>query len=769
MEKFVDLEDLAKERVIELHCLATILRTCIISDSYKPVADLVQHVRFTPVGEKFLSEILRVSPKANPIEARLAVLLHFDSPQGFLVDSDSTDPEALRKAISNAISDKKILFPWVYGRELVDQFTKSFGVKPEYSNRETVEILKKNMTGVFQIGNFVLGPFGCVKSPEYRVILPTRELDGYDEVHGINRERRKFELSTGGNASIFKLRTKIRAAIPWAIGRNLNSFDLSNALSIKTTATYHAPDAVIRLLGHVLDREEVEAVTGLVLPKLFKRHGGVSELQKIMARIIGDVEKFSLSLERPEALHLLSLATNEELFSAIDEAIALRRLKFLNGASRYCAIPETKNLRLEISPEGIRLDSIVPESMFASNLIELLHRLLIDEQKFQIDDLKYHLNSDASDFDGVIRELARRRNPSEVVKFICGQRDLALSAAKHLGIYNATDLNSKQLEERVSFKLGLTKSSNDSELQKLSKSIDLLESSSDLTQDEIRGNSANVFVALETMLLEALIFSHWALILAKTNSVKSFQYSLEELRKSGEYKEIFTTPYHSSDKPPTLQPLADAFKKLGELCRSIEKTEFEHTQSAIVAKKAGRAVVFKYREMFHNLSPTSQNFVIAQLSNISQLLTESNVIKLRNNMLHGNNESVSKNEILAVTASLRSVVSSMAKNGFFPTIWNFESTTVNSAGFRSTTFKYEDLSIELEEPIRAYAAGLPVAGRHPIFMDAARLQHLGPLRFVSSKRRPNESYWEGFPPEIIRRESVAAEAAYSFNEDSGVA
>ena len=57
--------------------------------------------------------------------------------------------------------------------------------------------------------------------------------------------------------------------------------------------------------------------------------------------------------------------------------------------------------------------------------------------------------------------------------------------------------------------------------------------------------------------------------------------------------------------------------------------------------------------------------------------------------------------------------------------------------------------IEIQEPTRAYAPGLPNYGKQLYFLPGCKLEHLGPLRFSLDQIRPDEDYWKNFPPEII--------------------
>jgi hypothetical protein len=269
--------------------------------------------------------------------------------------------------------------------------------------------------------------------------------------------------------------------------------------------------------------------------------------------------------------------------------------------------------------------------------------------------------------------------------------------------------------------------------------------------------------------VDSFYFTHWALLAPKSRSVKSFEFDIESQRSSSAASELFISPVNSGERPPTLQPLADAFRKLANLCSSSEKTEFDLTRGAIEAKKRGRAIVFKYREMFHNLNSSSQELLLAQLKDISRIISDADVGPFRNKIVHGNNSPISQDEIDLAIRKLKDLVAIIRENGFFPIAWIFDSQSINSSGFSITKYVSSGLSVEVEEPTPSYSEGLPQLGRSPIFMRTARLEHLGPLRFVFAPSRPNAIFWEGFPPEIIRREVSESETSYLAHEVSGVA
>jgi hypothetical protein len=750
MSEFRTMSIQAQDAAIEIYCLKLLLGGCIIPDSYEASAEVDEALKFTEQGEILKSRIMNEIEGITAAETALHLLLAFDSSSGFLVDVVNTNVTALKAAISQQLLHQDIFFAWVFGRELVDQIVAKCGVQPKIGNRDSVELLKANQTGVFQMGNNVVGPYGLTTSPEFRIIRPTREVFGYLEVRGSTSFRRNFVFTSGEESRLWKNAPLVARALENTTSASRNHYELMNKLLAKIGESHNFPDAILRVLGGTLDDNEARQVALRLLPRIFRRENGHSAFQKSTQSIVGDPSNFLEGLDRQRLQQIFTFGTNVELFHSLDEAIYDGVIKFNEGSSRFASFADKSPMRLELTNEGVRLDWTRPASLFATNVMELLHHLYVELGLAKVEDLMYLLSSSEQDIGSLINELVTKREPEEVIQFICGQPSIARRAAEHLGIWNFASLNVRQLEAQVSYKLGIRKSVGQGALDRLSAQISQFESLPVERVEEIRATAVNLFVELETILLDSIAFTHWALVEPKKPTHDSFVCNLEKIRNAWSFGHLFRAQVSSSEKP-TIQPLGEAFKRLSVHLSQLEKSPFEITSEQIRAEKSGKSAAFRYREMFHNLSLSSQNQVLDSLKFISEVLSEGLVGKVRNKLVHGNTDPITAEEISDATIQLRGLTERIRIGGYYPVTWIFESTTTSFAGFTVTRFKNSERRLEIQEPSRSFSPGMQNASSSTgtIFFNAARLEHLGPLRFTFATEQVDEEYWSSFPPRLI--------------------
>jgi hypothetical protein len=751
MVQYSELSESGRASALELWSIRDLLSACIISDSYVANAHITQAIVFSEIGESEIKELTRRLPKINPVTARMLVFLEFESEKGVFVDPAKTDIGALRLALSESITNQKIFFPWIHGREVVDELVRQFGVTPQLNSKETILLLRQTPIGVFQIGKSVVGPFGCMESPEFRLVLPVRELDGFVEVRNTERTRRKFRLATGENAEIFKAskqnrKLKTQQGIREYISTN-NLISLLEDSQISNVKNPHQPDSILTFLAETLTFEEAKCVGVRLLPMIFRRDNGSNRFERGIKRIVGDVQNFISALTRQELQNIFHLATNKELFFAVDSCIENHEVEFLEGLSRFTPANKSGS-RLEATSLGIRLDNRNAHGLFASNIMDLLFQVFVTSGIKNKEDLKFSLDSTENDLDLLIRRLVSSWIPERIVEHLCSQRDLGIFAGESVGIHNLQELSSPKLRAQLSYKLGVPDSSQDSLLDLMENKISQLESADVENPHEVDQLLHQVFNDVETVFKDVLVFSWWALIEKKDKRPKHFAYNHSRERQAEHYLPLFAGSKKDAEKP-TLQPLGAAFIRLKAELLSLGKTPFESGFLAGFAKSQGRPMVFRYKEMFHNLNESSQARVISTIESIAKVLTDQKLMDVRNTVKHGNRTAEITAEDVANTISLlRHACNDARITGIYPEVWVFSAREILQSGLTKTTYKRGNVTLDIEEPTRAIAPGLPSSGKKLFFVPGCKLEHVGSLRFSVAHIRPDEDYWIGFPPEL---------------------
>jgi hypothetical protein len=731
-----DIEDLAS-----LLAIRTILSDCFIADSYAVDPALTNAMGFTDAGEMEIQAIMRRQPKARTIEARMLSFLRFDSQQGFHLDPAKTNINGLQNAISEGIRKRHIQFPWVYGRNLLDAVVKDYGIKGRLNAKETTAILKKTPVGVFQTGFFTVGPFGCIKSPEFRLLGVPRSIGEFLEVRGEKKLPRKVFLSTGRAATIHRLsdsndKLKAKEGIADTPTRQ-ELHELVVWMADHDAKGLHFSDEIFRLLGETLLDDEARSVLLNLLPMIFKRESGSRNLEKVLNRVLGDPEKFVSGLDRSEIQQIFHVGLNSELYLALENAIMNEQIFFTNGASRYSSKADrTKSLRLEMSQSGVRNAAKSAHSLFAENALELFYSIFVEEGFRDAAELRFKLNSTERDTDILIRHALKLWAPLEIVDYLCGDFQLATYCARRLGIFQPETLNSDQVRKKLLYKLGLPLGAPSGEQEYINKLLLDLRETNPKDSKSIKAISVNLFSALETLLFEVLTFMNWALIEPKKPEKASFEFNIDEIRKT------------ATDS--TLSPLIEGFAKLRNDLKVLPFAAMTSDMPNTKSKNDVRQRVFKYQSMYHNLNDSSKEQLLDSIDKIYGLLSQKSVVGFRNDTHHARIAlEFTGPEILSTVSALQSAVEVLSETGMIPTKWDYWGTEIDNAGFTRIRYKNGSNEVSFELPTHAVAPGLASQEFNLYILKVAELRFVGPLRFTAPESRLNEDYWVGYPPELV--------------------
>ena len=748
-----DLDENQKANAIEIFSMKHLLQLSIISDNYSAEPAMIQAISYTQTGDNEIKQIVKRNPKLDPSTVRLLAFLEFESNEGLYVDPIKTDLNVLRRAISESIKAKRIMFPWIYGRETVDTLVSLFGVNPALTAKESSRLLKASDIGVFQIGSTIVGPFGCLESPEFRILKPTKELRGFIEVRGLERVNRKFQLTTSRAAKVnsaSKLDDKAKEKL--GLRRKSASQNLIGLLKDYMKSELkplHQSDQIFRLLGETLTFDEAKSVLLQVLPEIFKRQGGAKALEKQTARIFGEAEKFVSTLTRPEVHQLLHLATNQELYWAVERAVKLGEIEFVDNLSRFTSTPKAA-ARLELSKLGLRNDSGAADGLFATNIMDLLHQIFVFSGLKSVQDLSYVLDSDTRDLDLLIREMVSVWSPSKIVEYIASEREMAVFAGKYLGLEEANALTVRDLKEKIAYKLGLQELSQVSILERIEVNVSELQNISIADTTSILNTFRQIFEDVETSSKDILVFTWWALLKTRNRDSSAFAYNHSEARNDGGYIKFFSGSEKDAEMP-TLAKLSSAFGALATDLKNLERVPFETDFATAMAEVESRPVVLRFKSMFHNLNVSSQERVLESLQSIGKLLLS--LSPIRNPASHGNRVADPTAVDVSTTSNILKDYLAIARDtGLFPELWQFSSRTLQSTGFVTTTYSYRDRQLSLKAPTRAFVHGLPRGGKELYFLPGCELEYVGPLSFSRKIIKPDASYWTNFPPELLIEE-----------------
>jgi hypothetical protein len=165
------------EKFSSLFSIKLLLDRCIIDEKYVVDKKFDELIILSKSGEKIYNSLISKKISiSKPEDIKLAIFLefyHYD----LLVDIEKIDLNLIENILNEEIKSKKIKYPWIYGRTLYNKYYYDFTSQSDFLNKkETTKLLKNTPQGVFQIGKYIVGPIGLIKSDFTRHNLPTRNI-----------------------------------------------------------------------------------------------------------------------------------------------------------------------------------------------------------------------------------------------------------------------------------------------------------------------------------------------------------------------------------------------------------------------------------------------------------------------------------------------------------------------------------------------------------------------------------------------------------------
>jgi hypothetical protein len=146
----------------------------ILGPAYHFPDELALAIDLTETGESLASELQGKFPKMTEGDISAVLLARFAANDDLLIRTESTSVERVFAILSKEIAERRINYPLVFGRALHDQFIANFGATPieELTPEQTQRLASLAPQGVFQVEEWVSGPFGLIKSSESRYLPP---------------------------------------------------------------------------------------------------------------------------------------------------------------------------------------------------------------------------------------------------------------------------------------------------------------------------------------------------------------------------------------------------------------------------------------------------------------------------------------------------------------------------------------------------------------------------------------------------------------------
>ncbi len=724
--------------------IGQLLGLSILSPDFVLTPEWTHGLTLTIDGQRTVDELCRSNPDISVWAATFACFLHDSWP---LIELPF-DRDSLMGVISDQMANKKLYFPNHLGRDLHDALGERF---PEamhvLDNSSTCEVLGRIPQGVMQIEDICVGPLG-VHSLETRRRLTTRRfvVVGEDEL----RHPLPLMLETNQTSDINVALREMDQGIQRLGISSLSADPPFHKVRFVRDPGAGLAGALVDFMVDGLYRDELAVVVqhAYAAAAPHQRDG--------MRRALGlESGEFQAALkDQPQAamIQLLLHLEDQQIREAIDGALAESGIDLAVNEVRRSRVKTRWEQRTtheaELSRLGLRLRQRSESP--AMSMMKAVHHLYFSGHVAGPEDLAFILDKpDTSDADDLMNAAVRIGDTRAVVEdVLLADRRSADAITEHLGIVRGHDLARSELIERVAWQLGEPiRLSFDGLSRALSFGQAVTDAvNSQASEEEVLGQVAKLFKELERCLRQALIFSTWALSVDHERSRDGFVYDPEMGSEVLDFIERNTSTQDSfrlqTAGRNSFAPLAAGFSRLAHALQSTRGTIDTDAEDAEDAEVRPR--VFPGGPAFASVTESSQVRMLGTLREMSELLGDSLVSRVRNATIHDDNPFPRATEFREAIDRIASWIGLAQTSGLYP----MTSTLVSRQhdGMWREELRYANSSTEQRLFIPQWhdSGRMPSEGDQLVFVSCASLGPVGPLRFkVTSKS--NDDMWRDYP------------------------
>ncbi|AQA03906.1 hypothetical protein BVC93_17375 [Mycobacterium sp. MS1601] len=766
-KKFVDFCDLME-----------LLADCTIADSYTVSDELNTAIKLTDVGTSLVLK-LTSKDKVKTKDARLMCALTIGHAELF-VDIDNIDIESLVQAIDASLTKNLIRFPFVWGRDLYDAYASLFEDEREYlNNEETLRLLDQLPQGVFQYGAFTVGPYGLHRSSSSRTIAASRRIPAYHCSRTTCQQLHPVLLQTGRNATIHQDRDKLDNLLEATKQEASEWWAFASEISGVSDSFYgdRRAGVLLPLIGDTLSTTELQSV---VIDLLDNTKG------EVRGSISGflDIKKSGPAVEamnRAELLQITLMAREDTLSSSLDKLVRTGCVTVELGDIRKPVINRNSRsgafrLRAELGHYGVRFLS---EDLGLALLRErrLLKRLYVREPETDVEELDWQLRGiDIDDLDERLEHFFHTRTPADALeRLVLARKTNMITACFEVGIEHGHDLSDQDLINTLLWKLGFpvgTSEDPHADFWRHHERLWALTQSSDIGRSErFREAATPYFTDLEGLLLDALAFTAWGLLIDHTGNETPFAYDDHDDRRQGLSALQAALPPRSDLPKPMdytgehveLRALMDGFRSLAaylERCRATPET-YQRPENAFPrydGKTDLKAYLLRSTLPFLNLSSPSQDRIIHGLKEITEIMEAAEVNRVRNEHLHYRRTAPDISRIERALEATRQAVTKMENLGFCRMLFIPSRVSTDQWGQSSHEFIGPRSNEHFfARPTTLDWMGLPELTEPQYLLRAASFGDPNEvLRFTRRYQSEFSEMWKGFPNRRRRGQGLPA-------------
>lgn len=786
-EKYPDND--YRMRLLDLRALSRVLRDSVIDSNYRPSAalfDSLSHLSEEGTEARKTIARLGIQKKSDYQNTNLAGLAQLFAllelvHVGPLLDVEATDPMVVAQAISDELTERKILIPFLQSRELYDLFNSQehFEVS-EVAHERAQELLSAAPVGVVHARRFLIGPLGLIETPFLRSMYSTTEPYLQHSADRTITSPHRVRLHTSQQAQVNAHRQLYYEALrkngaqrsDWAgffnlaAGTTLDDFDEQ---SVRTMAPF---------LGDCFSNDELRAI----LSQATKDHSFVRDtaIRVLGARTspAGESQRANMEfadLHRSELLQLCLCASDRQLWDTVAVLVEQGLITVPRGEVRKPVLNGRVRAgqwgtSIELSSLGLRTVSAFPD-MPHHRLEQLTRHCWNKCGETYRDDVEWALR-DSSGEQGLGRVLTLLQTApiDHVVDILFVARKTSLDVAcEHLGIRIQETDSDKQIGQRILWSLGFQLHLDSAAMTAFNtmltttsaelRSLALIEANT----AQLRKAVSNFHPTAEAYSRTLLAFIAWALLADHYTSDKPFTYCASDAEEF-----VNVTLFEGAAGGVGSMTLGQLESRIGQLInrlRLLEQNKEDYLRpSSDFPKYADHTKLqrfpLEYSSLFLNLSIDSRRRILDALGEFREGLVSSNVVTTRQDLVHDNARVPSATDTLTAIESFAAALRKLETFGLAPVVSRRQSTMTDMWGRSLITYVDEASLTHAERRPTAFSfLSQPLYGAEVIIMSAACFpESRQPVVFRYAAQSEYRRYWSRFP--VVPRSSETLEETF---------
>ncbi|QCV93946.1 hypothetical protein [Acidipropionibacterium acidipropionici] len=755
--------------LLDLLALSECLEGCVIRDTYTVSDELNGALQAaTAEGKRVrldlsnpdLSKRFGDSGAPKPNDANLMNLLELFY-NDLLLDLDKTDPWAVAQAISHQVIDRKILFPFIFGRNLYDALNTEHKKEiRRLSPEDSVRLLERTPIGVVQMRGFLFGPLGVSRTAHFRNIAPRRDLRLQHSADRSVSAPHRVYLESSSQARVNRFRALHREKLEKHAERSDWSLFLQKVTKSRLDDFDESSVAMIpHLIGDALDDGELRSLVESlhcadqkVIESAIERDG---------LSISRDRDGALGSHDRSELMQIMLLYPDQDIRASLDDLVDRGKIEIPEGEVRRPVLHGKRYggqwaTYVEVSSLGTRVAAHF-HGMPTLRLLELLSECSAQCGASYRAQVAWQLRIGNDDIEREVERFCRSNSPSAVIRSLIVSIESCHDIVRErLGeSVLDPDCSDEHCVSRIMWQLGFTcspprtvQSEYSSKYSELQSDMGALFGMEQPT-DSIRSAAMGFLVELENYLRSIVHYVSWLLLTDHFNDESGLRYTPDtSMRECARL--IYSDDLNKCQKmtlgevpsrlgavlnklKPILEGRTDVARNLDEIPRFATETKLQK---------------FPYRStvLFGDLSGDSQRRVFDQIKILRKVLVDTQISEIRNRLSHPTNIPPTVEEVTAATSQVDAAISEIEKSGLAPVPWDYIGARVDRWGRACDSFigprnaAFDEYSPSVIEISRGPEGSLVIPCQGLVLDGTRDVVHVT-YGFDSAYSK----YWAGFP------------------------